>query len=146
MAHRLVRSLLLVVVVVAAAACDSGFERYAPKASPPAAGPANYRIFIHYELGMHCTGFDFSYCCILPPYNSIQAQVVRVGEPPVRLGADPADPSVVVEPDTKRRFRLRYRIVDNSFSEFAKLLYWEAKYDIDGDGNDRENGETVSDA
>jgi len=28
---------------------------------------------------MHCTGFDFSYCCILPPYNSIQAQFVKVG-------------------------------------------------------------------
>jgi hypothetical protein len=26
---------------------------------------------------MHCTGFEFSYCCVLPPYNSILAQVVR---------------------------------------------------------------------
>ncbi len=138
--------LLLALLLLAGAACDSGFDRFAPEEERPAAGPADYRIFIHYELGMHCTGFDFSYCCILPPYNSIQAQVVRVGENPVRLGADPSDPSVVVEPDTKRRFRLRYRIVDNSFSEFAKMLYWGAKYDIDGDGNNRENGETVSNA
>ncbi|MDD3447802.1 MAG: hypothetical protein PHF72_02060, partial [Gammaproteobacteria bacterium] len=36
----------------------------------------DYNISINYELGMHCTGFDFSYCCVLPPYNSIQAQVI----------------------------------------------------------------------
>ncbi len=26
---------------------------------------------------MHCTGFEFAYCCVLPPYNSIIGQVVR---------------------------------------------------------------------
>ena len=34
-------------------------------------GDYDYRIMMNYELGMHCTGFDFEYCCILPPYNSI---------------------------------------------------------------------------
>ena len=38
-----------------------------------------YNIFINYELGMHCVGFDMSYCCIIPPYNSVQAQAVRSG-------------------------------------------------------------------
>ncbi len=33
-----------------------------------------YNIFSNYELGMHCVGFDVSYCCIIPSYNSIQAQ------------------------------------------------------------------------
>ncbi len=36
-----------------------------------------FNIMMNYELGMHCTGFEFSYCCILPPYNSILAQVVK---------------------------------------------------------------------
>ncbi|OIP49020.1 MAG: hypothetical protein AUK28_04220 [Desulfobacterales bacterium CG2_30_60_27] len=36
-----------------------------------------FNILMNYELGMHCTGFEFSYCCILPPYNSILAQVVK---------------------------------------------------------------------
>ena len=36
-----------------------------------------FNIFINYELGMHCVGFDMSYCCIIPPYNSIQAQAVQ---------------------------------------------------------------------
>ena len=29
---------------------------------------------------MHCVGFDISYCCVIPPYNSIQAQAVKTGE------------------------------------------------------------------
>ena len=37
-----------------------------------------YAIFINYELGMHCVGFDISYCCIIPPYNSVQAQALRI--------------------------------------------------------------------
>jgi len=36
-----------------------------------------FKIMMNYELGMHCTGFEFSYCCVLPPYNSIIAQVVK---------------------------------------------------------------------
>jgi VCBS repeat-containing protein len=43
----------------------------------------DFKIMMNYELGMHCTGFEFSYCCILPPYNSIVAQVVK----PQALGA-----------------------------------------------------------
>ncbi len=39
-----------------------------------------YAIFINYELGMHCVGFDVSYCCVIPPYNSIQAQAIKTGE------------------------------------------------------------------
>ena len=37
----------------------------------------DYKIMMNYELGMHCTGFEFAYCCVLPPYNSILAQVVK---------------------------------------------------------------------
>ena len=37
----------------------------------------DFKIMMNYELGMHCTGFEFAYCCILPVYNSILAQVVK---------------------------------------------------------------------
>ena len=138
---------LLLPLLLLATGCKQGFDAYVPEEPQPTPGPADYRIFVNYELGMHCTGFDFSYCCVLPPYNSIQAQVVRVGEPPVLLSDHaPDDPAVVIEPDTGRRLRLRYRVVDNAFSEFAKLSYWAPKYDIDGDGNNRETGETVNNA
>ena len=41
----------------------------------------DFKIMMNYELGMHCTGFEFSYCCVLPPYNSIVAQVVKSQTP-----------------------------------------------------------------
>ena len=37
----------------------------------------DFKITMNYELGMHCTGFEFAYCCVLPPYNSILAQVIK---------------------------------------------------------------------
>ncbi len=33
-----------------------------PTATTPK-GEDDFLIFINYELGMHCTGFDFEYCC-----------------------------------------------------------------------------------
>ncbi|MGE5240378.1 MAG: hypothetical protein ACM3NI_01920 [Bacteroidota bacterium] len=53
---------------------------------------------MNYELGMHCTGFEFSYCCVLPPYNSILAQVVKTQQSLTNGTAVPrlleADPNV----------------------------------------------------
>jgi len=37
----------------------------------------DYKMTMNYELGMHCTGFEFAYCCVLPPYNSIVAQITK---------------------------------------------------------------------
>jgi len=37
----------------------------------------DFKFLMNYELGMHCTGFEFAYCCVLPVYNSILAQVVK---------------------------------------------------------------------
>ena len=98
------------------------------------APPRDYLVLINYELGMHCTGFDFSYCCILPPYNSILAQVVkteRKGDKPVLLGSDPKDPEILV--DGSRRFKLAYTHEDpdgipNSLSAPKKLAYWGVRY------------------
>src|ERR1035437_7138190 len=96
----------------------------------------DYNITINYELGMHCTGFDFTYCCVLPPYNSIQSQVVKNATGPRKfpelLEADSADPAVLV--DGKKRFKLTYGHVDNNYSEGNKLKYWDVPYDINGDG------------
>ena len=72
-----------------------------------------YNIFINYELGMHCVGFDISYCCIIPPYNSIQAQAVQAG----LQGEKPR----LLSPDDK--VRLYYWVKDNSYSEGNKMKY-----------------------
>ncbi|MGV6858061.1 MAG: hypothetical protein ACWA5X_03720 [bacterium] len=107
----------------------------------------DYNITINYELGMHCTGFDFTYCCILPPYNSIQSQVIKTSgapdELPVLLGADPKDPRVLVDGD--KRMKLNYGHVGNTFSEGTKLSYWTVPYDVDGDGK-YEKDENVGNA
>ena len=113
-----------------------------------ATDPINdYNITINYELGMHCTGFDFTYCCILPPYNSIQSQVIKTArnadELPVLLGADEKDPHVLVDGD--KRMKLKYKHVGNSYSEGVKLRYWRVPYDLDEDG-EYEEGENVGNA
>ncbi len=101
----------------------------------------DYNITINYELGMHCTGFDFSYCCILPPYNSIQSQVVKTADGPFTfpqlLKADPKDPTVLL--DGKKRMKLEYGHVDNTFSEGTKLAYWNIPYDVNKDGKYSKN-------
>ncbi len=108
-----------------------------PKVAADTHKPKNdYNITINYELGMHCTGFDFSYCCVLPPYNSVQSQVIKTARGkkkyPELLEADEKDPSVVV--DGKKRFKLAYGFKDNTYSEGNKLKYWDVPYDVNGDG------------
>ncbi|MBI4665822.1 MAG: hypothetical protein HY751_05350 [Nitrospinae bacterium] len=110
----------------------------------------DYVISINYELGMHCTGFDFSYCCVLPPYNSILTQVVKHARfdkkdnKPTLMAADPKDPSVLVDGD--KRFKLFYEHVGNSYSEGNKMAYWNVPYDINGDGNPYGSNESVANA
>lgn len=107
----------------------------------------DYNITINYELGMHCTGFDFTYCCILPPYNSIQSQVIKTARSaddlPVLLRSDEKDRTVLVDGD--KRMKLRYGHVDNTYSEGTKLNYWRVPYDVDGNGKITAN-ESVANA
>ena len=115
---------------------------------PAAQNPVNdYNITINYELGMHCTGFDFTYCCVLPPYNSVQSQVIKTSRGkrmfPELLEADSADPGVLV--DGKKRFKLAYGHIGNTYSEGNKLKYWDVPYDINGDGK-YGKGENVANA
>lgn len=49
-------------------------------ALPAAAQPlGNYVILVNNDLGMHCMNRDHSYLSVLPPYNNLQAQVIRRG-------------------------------------------------------------------
>ena len=130
---------------------DAALVKAAGAPLAPAADPSkpknDYNITINYELGMHCTGFDFSYCCVLPPYNSVQSQVVKTATAknpiPQLLGADPKDHEVLIDGD--KRMRLAYGHMDNTYSEGSKLAYWTVPYDVDGDGK-YEEGENVANA
>ncbi len=48
---------------------------------PPRQAP-KYVVLGWNNLGMHCYDPDFSNLLILPPYNTLVAQVIKVGEPP----------------------------------------------------------------
>jgi len=103
-------------------------------------GPKNtFNILMNYELGMHCTGFEFAYCCVLPPYNSILAQVVKTQRSNERQGAFAklleADPNVGLDgmgrPTVLRDSDLN---ADGNFSKY-QLRYWhEAQPRNDGRG------------
>jgi mono/diheme cytochrome c family protein len=137
----LIGSLALAIIMITNVSAEKGYDTSPPftlkgltttKIKTEATGkemtfynPKNpYNIFINYELGMHCVGFDISYCCIIPPYNSIQAQAVKAGmqdENPRLLSADD-------------NVKLSYSVRDNSYSEGNKMKYWQILKDVDGNG------------
>jgi len=97
-----------------------------------------FNILMNYELGMHCTGFEFAYCCVLPPYNSILAQVIKTdkgtnGEDfPKLLEGDPNENKDALGRETV----LRDPAMDESgnFQKYV-LRYWhEAQPRNDGRG------------
>lgn len=60
-----------------------------PPPPPPAGGNGNYTVLAANDLGMHCADTDYRLFSILPPYNVLNAQVLRKGQEPQLLG--PAD-------------------------------------------------------
>ncbi|MFT7860570.1 MAG: hypothetical protein ABXS93_06510 [Sulfurimonas sp.] len=94
----------------------------------------DYNVFINYELGMHCVGFSMDYCCVIPPYNSIQAQAVSSG----KAGKLPK----LLSPDDD--VKLYYYTKDNSYSEGNKMRYWNVPKDADGDGHLDSAGDNVA--
>jgi len=101
-------------------------------------GKNQFNILMNYELGMHCTGFEFAYCCVLPPYNSILAQVVRTDK-----GNNDEDFPILLEGDPNlgkdvlaRESVLRDPALDGSgnFKKYV-LRYWhDAQPRNDGRG------------
>ncbi len=80
----------------------------------------DFKIMMNYELGMHCTGFEFAYCCVLPVYNSILAQVVKPN---------------TIDPDTNADYA---RLLQGDPSEGLDALGRETvvrDLELDGNGN-----------
>lgn len=61
------------------------FAALALAAVPAGAGAPKYVVFPFNNLGMHCTDSDFSIFSLLPPFNTLHAQVIQVGPVPVVL-------------------------------------------------------------
>ena len=97
--------------------------------------PNEYNIFVNYELGMHCVGFDMNYCCVIPPYNSIQAQAVRTASP------DENRPRLLSPGDG---VALRYGTDDNTYSEGDKMAYWGVPKDVNRDGDKDDPNDNIA--
>jgi len=98
-----------------------------------------FNIMMNYELGMHCTGFEFAYCCVLPPYNSILAQVVKTQRSSEKQGAFAklleGDPKVGKDP-LGRETVLRDADLDGSsnFQKYVMTYEHQAQPRNDGRG------------
>lgn len=115
------------------------FSPSPPKSTGPTIPKNSFNIMMNYELGMHCTGFEFSYCCVLPPYNSILAQVVKTQQG--ILGANAFPRLLEGDPNVGRDFLGRPTVLRDteldSNGKFKKyvLRYWhDAQPRNDGRG------------
>ena len=48
---------------------------------PASASGSEYIVLAWNDLGMHCYNRDFQVLAVLPPFNTLWAQVTRVGDP-----------------------------------------------------------------
>jgi len=69
-------------VVLVGALSQSAPGASAANPSPQASTTDKYIVLTWNDLGMHCYNWDFSDLAVLPPYNTLWAQVVKVGNPP----------------------------------------------------------------
>ena len=74
--------------------------------------PDKYVVLSWNDLGMHCYNQDFQDLAVLPPYNVLWAQVIRVGDPPLLVTTG---------------VTVTYSFDDNSYS-VGKSNFWE--YDV----------------
>lgn len=71
----------------------------------------DYIIIGWNDLGMHCSNKDYSTIVVLPPYNNIRAQVIRVGD-------SLTNPAIMTS-----GFRVAYEIPGNTYS-IGKTNFW----------------------
>lgn len=74
--------------------------------------PPAYVVVAWNDLGMHCYNRDFQDLAVLPPFNTLWAQVIKTGNPPQLL---------------TENVRVTYEFPDNTYS-VGKSNFWD--YDV----------------
>ena len=75
-------SLLGLVFIMLLVIFLSRTNRSSASYSPTAPDENRYVVLAWNDLGMHCYNRDFQDLAVLPPFNTLWAQVVKVGDPP----------------------------------------------------------------
>jgi hypothetical protein len=124
---------IFVFMMILTCRCSGGSSDNTP-INPPVNPPAgtDYLILAWNDLGMHCLNPTYDQAVILPPYNTVWAQVIKRGTPPVVVTS-----GVTVE----------YRIVDNTFS-YGKRSYgqfWDNVQALFGATLDHDKGLNLED-
>jgi hypothetical protein len=81
-----------------------------------------YQIFAWNDLGMHCYDSDYSVFSILPPFNTVHAQVVKVGTTPVLSGSNSVSVYYVGVADPSRSINTT-SIGKTNFWAYSKKIY-----------------------
>ncbi len=81
---------------------------------------SDYIVLANNDLGMHCMMRDFSHFMILPPYNNVQAVVIKRGNNPD-----------VIDISEGSDFTLDYTILGNTHSS-TKSNFWKFDQDLLG--------------
>jgi hypothetical protein len=115
---------LLVLLLIALLTVEGA--TYRPSTTSAAVPPTTpqgprYVVLGWNNLGMHCYNPDFSNLAILPPYNTLVAQIVKVGDPPQIVTS-----GVTVEyrfPDNTWSVNRRGRPDKTNFWEYSQALF-----------------------
>ena len=103
--------LLLASGLVLVAVAILGLRDAAVQAAPPVEAPAQpqYEVIAWNDLGMHCYNPSFQELAVLPPWNTLYAQVFVVGDPPAIVTTG---------------LRVEFSFDDNTYS-VGKTDFWD---------------------
>lgn len=95
----------------------------ADQSGAPQAKQTDYCVFSFNDLGMHCYDSDYSTFAILPPFNTVHAQVLKVG----------AVPSLLSNQDVSLFYRAKYdRLKSITFTSANKTNFWDYAQELFG--------------
>lgn len=84
---------------------------------------SDYTIIAWNDLGMHCMDADYSVFSILPPYNTLVAQIVKTGKEPDKLDDNDVELTYEPIPDPDTGDENTYSAGKTNFWDFVQALF-----------------------
>ncbi len=125
----------LVLVSCGGGGSSSGDNNVIPVTPPNTGTSSGYTLLAWSELGMHCMdGKDYSVLAILPPYNSVHAQLIKQSEPPQIITSGVTITYEAV-PDTNGSSNTKSSTKTNFWSYVSALFHASPSADMGLAGN-----------